>query len=131
MKKIYKKYLILSMTIISLVFLGFYFSRNILNKSWQEFSLNREFVCPENQTEEQANAYRSKYSDFYLDNYPNLTFTDFLNKRIELLSSHNCVTTLQNLADSVGVELSDKDLVEKIKENLYGVENPTLKELSK
>ena len=107
----------------------FFFWRDSISKQWKEFKLNKEFVCPENQTLEQADSYRKKQTMFYLDNYPNITFSDFLSRRMQLLISHKCLTTLQNLAKDNNGGLPNQDSVNELKNTPYGSGNLTLKEL--
>jgi hypothetical protein len=87
--------------IIVLGTLIIYTSPNFITKKWQEYKLNREFVCPETQSEEEAESYLYNYLKFYKDNYPEITIDNLLDKRIELLISHDCTTTLQNLSNNI------------------------------
>jgi hypothetical protein len=130
MKILPKKYLILLLIVILLLSV-LYVSRDSIIKQWKEFQLNKEFVCPENQTPEQADAYRYKQTMFYLDNYPNITFSDFLSKRMQLIVAHKCLTTLQNLANDNNGVLPDQSSVNELKNKPYGQDNPTLKEMTK
>lgn len=127
MKKFFKKYLILLLVVIFLLS-AFYISPNFITNNWQEYKLKKEFVCPENQTPEQADTYLYKQTKFYLDNYPNITFQDFLSRRIQLLISHKCSTTLQNLANTNNGVLPDHNSVNELKNAPYGPNNLTLKE---
>ncbi|MCX6755344.1 MAG: hypothetical protein NT068_02275 [Candidatus Nomurabacteria bacterium] len=131
MQKLSKKSLISLVVIILLIFLGLYFSRDSITKQWKEFQLNKEFVCPENQTAEQADAYRYKQTKFYVDNYPDITFQNFLSRRMQLLVSHKCSVTLQNLANDNNGVLPDQNSVNELKNAPYGPNNLTLKEMAK
>lgn len=111
--------------------MGLYFSRDSITKQWKEFQLNKEFVCPENQTAEQADAYRYKQTKFYVDNYPDITFQNFLSRRMQLLVSHKCSVTLQNLANDNNGVLPDQNSVNELKNAPYGPNNLTLKEMAK
>ncbi len=122
-----KKFSILLLVII-LLSLTIYISRDSITKQWKEFSLNKEFVCPENQTPEQADAFRYKQTKFYLDNYPDITFQNFLSRRMQLLVSHKCSITLQNLANDNNGVLPDQNSVNELKNAPYGPNNLTLKE---
>lgn len=126
MKKLSKKYLIL--LIVILLLSAFYISHNFIIKQWKEFQLNTEFICPEDQTPKQADAYLYKQTKFYLDNYPDITFQNFLSKRMQLLVSHECSTTLQNLANINNGVLPDQSSVNELKNIPYGPNNRTLKE---
>ena len=108
--------------------MGLCLSRDSITKQWKEFQLNKEFVCPENQTTEQADAYRYKQTKFYLDNYPDIFFQDFLSRRMQLLVAHKCSTTLQNLANDNNGVLPDQSSVNELKNAPYGPNNRTLKE---
>ncbi len=126
MRKHKKAILIL---ITGFILLGIYFSRNLIMMKWQEYKLNSEFVCPENQTPVQADTYRYKQTKFYFDNYPDITFQDFLSRRMQLLISHNCTTTLQNLANDNSGALPDKNTISELKNTPSGEDNPMLKKL--
>jgi len=125
----YKILFILVIIIISLVLLTLYTSPNLITKKWQQYKLNQEFICPENQTAEKADAYLYKYTKFYMDNYPDITLSNFLGMRMQLLVSHKCSTTLQNLADDNNGVLPDQNSVNELKNAPYGPDNKTLKEL--
>ena len=131
MEKFLMKNRILTITIIFAIFLGLYFSRNFIYVQFQESKMNREFICPENQTTEKIEEDTDKYAKFYEDNYPNIAFDDFLSRRIQLLISHKCIITLQNLANNSGIELPDQNQVNKLKNTPHGPDNLTLKELLK
>ena len=128
MKKNSKKYIVLLLIVIIFV-VCCYIWRDSISKQWREFQLNKEFVCPENQTSEQANAYLNKYTKFYLDNYPYITFTDFLSRRMQLLVSHKCGITLKNLANDNNGVLPNQDSVSGLRNTPYGLDNLTLKEM--
>ncbi len=122
-----RRTVVLVISIIVLILLG---SRDYLTKQWQQFELNREFVCPESQTPDKAEAYLYKFTEFYMSNYPNMTFQDFLSRRMQLLVSNNCSTTLQNLANDNNDALPDQNSVNELKNAPYDKStNPTLKEL--
>lgn len=132
MKTILNKYKILFtlvIIVIALVLLTLYTSPNFITKKWQAYKLNQEFVCPENQTTEKADAYLYKYTKFYMDNYPNITLSNFLSMRMQLLISHKCVITLQNLANDNNGILPNQNSVNELKNAPYGPDNKTLKEL--
>ena len=132
MKTIIKKYkifFVLITIIIFVVLLISYTSPNFVTKKWQESKLNKEFVCPENQTLNDTDNYLYKYSNFYINNYPNMTLSNFLGIRMELLISHKCITTLQNLANDNNGVLPNKDSIKELKNIPYGENNKTLKEL--
>ncbi len=126
MNKLSKKHIVL--LVVAILLLSLYSARVFLTNQWQEFQLNKEFVCPENQTPEQADAYRYKQTKFYLDNYPNITFQNFLSRRMQLLVSHKCSITLQNLANDNNGVLPDQNSVNELKNAPYGPNNLTLKE---
>jgi len=126
MKKYLKLIVILILSLITL-----YFSRNFMNRQWQEFKLNKEFICPENQTPEQVEVFTNNYANFYLNNYPNMTFDYFLGNRMQLLISKKCAVSLQNLVDNTDFDtIPDENVVRGLKEIPYGPNNPTLKEVS-
>ncbi len=129
MKKNLKKYYILLIVVIVLV-LFFYSTSNLMSKQWQEFILNREFICPEKLTKEESEAYLSKFTSFYFDNYPDITFDDFLSKRMQQLVTHKCVVTLQNIANVNNGGLPNQDSVKELKNIPHGVNNKTLKEMT-
>lgn len=95
-----------------------------------EYRLNEEFICPEKQTSEQVDTYLYKYTKFYMENYPNMTFSNFLSKRMNLLISNKCMDTLQNLAKSNNGVMPDRNSVRELKNKPYGPENLTLKEIN-
>ncbi len=124
-----KNSLFLLGVIAILVSLTFYFSPNFLTKKLQAYQLNKEFVCPETQTREDSDVFLYRYIEFYKKNYPEMTLSGLLGMRTQLLVSHNCVTTLQNLAANNNGIMPDENTVNELKNAPYGPENPTLKEI--
>ena len=90
-------------------------SLNFINKGLQQHRLNREFICPENQSLEQADTDLYNYTQFYMDNYPDMTISNFLGLRMELLISHNCTTTLKNLAKNNNGVLPNQNSIDELK----------------
>lgn len=105
-------------TYLLMLFLSDYKLKNL--------SFDKEFICPEYQTTEQAEIDTEEFSKFYFENYPDMTFNDFLTIRINLLLEHRCMVSLGNIANNVGVEVID---IEKHKNTLYKSGNITLKEM--
>lgn len=128
MKKLPTKYITV-LIIVILLTLTLYISHSFITKQLQELQLNNEFVCPENQTPKQADAYRIKQTTFYLNNYPNITFSDFLSRRMQLLTANNCTTTLQNLAKENNGASPNQNSVNELEKIPYGETNRTLREL--
>src|ERR1035437_4109360 len=99
MKK-HQKYIALGILIICVLCAGvLYHYRHTLHVQYQKTVLNSEFVCPENQTSDEANAYIYRFIKFYADNYPSMTLTNFLTIRYNQLVQHNCTKTLTNIAN--------------------------------
>ena len=115
--------------VVIILLFSLYFSRGNVNKQWQEFSLNREFICPENLTKEKSEEYLSKFTKFYITNYPNITFNDFLSRRMQQLVTNKCTVTLQNLANQNNGILPDQDSVNELKNMPHSSTNKTLLEM--
>lgn len=109
------------------------FALSIPNKNiakyWHKFALNREFVCPENLTKEQSESYLNKFTNFYITYYPDITFSDFLSRRMEQLVTHKCLITLQNLANQNNGASLNQNSVNELKNMPYGPTNTTLLEM--
>lgn len=115
--------------VIFLIVLATCFSYLLTTKYWQESQLNKDFICPEKLTKEEAESYLYRYTNFYIKNYPEITLDDFLSRRMQLLISNKCTITLQNLArDNNGI-LPNQDSVNELKSTPYGEKNKKLKEL--
>lgn len=106
MKDYTNKYIIsfIFWVVIILIMLVLYTSPNFIIKKWQQYQLDRRFVCPEMQSEKDAESYLYKYIKFYKDNHPEITIEKLLGMRMQLLISHNCITTLQNLEGNKNAE---------------------------
>ncbi len=127
-----KKLLRLRIVLLIIILLfSFYFFRNNISKQWQEFSLNRGFTCPEKLTKEDSEAYLSKFTKFYITNYPEITFDDFLSRRMQLLVDNKCTITLQNLANQNNGVLPDQDSINELKNLPYGEHNKKLGEMGR
>jgi len=112
--------------IIILALLTLYFYHSFISKQWSEYQLNKEFVCPENQTSEESTAYLYRYIKFYMDNYPKMNLQEFLGKRMQLLVSNNCSKTLQNLANNNNGALPDQNTVNELMKAPKDLNSPTL-----
>jgi len=123
MKNKHKIYYILVLTLFILIL-------SYLPNFIFEYRLNKGFICPEKQTPEKADTYLYKYTKFYMENYPNMTFSNFLSKRINLLISNKCMETLHNLAESNNGMIPNQNSVRELKNKPYGPENLTLKEIN-
>jgi hypothetical protein len=80
-----------------------YHYRKPIYLQYQKTILNSEFVCPENQTSDEYNAYLYRFIKFYGHNYPSMKLSDFLTIRYNQLIQHKCTKTLMNIAnDNIG-----------------------------
>ncbi len=128
MKKFSQHKSVFLILIVFLILLAIYFS---LSKQGKEFMLNAQFTCPENLTKEESEAYLSKFTEFYITNYPDITFDDFLSRRMQQLVSNKCTVTLQNLANQNNGSLPDQESVNELKNSPYGENNKKLRELDR
>lgn len=119
----------LSLVVTSILFITLVVSSNSIIKKWQQLQLKNEFICPENLTKEKSEEYLSKFTEFYITNYPDITFDDFLSRRMQQLVTNKCMVTLQNLASQNNGSLPDQDSVNELKNTPYGINNKRLKEL--
>ncbi|MDQ3075938.1 MAG: hypothetical protein M3Q34_02320 [bacterium] len=104
-------------------------SKNFVVTNWQKYKLDKEFVCPEKQTDAEIDDYLYRYTKFYMDNYPDMTMSNLLGNRINLLLSHDCKVTLENIAKNINGAYPTKESVSELKNTPYGPDNQKLKEL--
>ena len=124
-----KKLIIIFGIVFISVSLTLYLSQSFFGKKWHAYQLNKEFVCPEMQTEEESNIFLYKYIQFYKENYPEMTFSYLLGIRMELLLANNCVNTLQNVGSNNNGIMPDKEIVKELKNIPHGPDNPKLSEI--
>ena len=104
-------------------------TKNFVVRNWEKYKIEKEFVCPENQTDTQVNDYLYRYTKFYMDNYPDITVSNFLGNRIKLLLSHDCKVTLENMAKNNNGVYPTKESIKELTNKPYGSDNQKLKEL--
>jgi len=128
MKTNLQKYgILIAILLLILIILGTY--KNLIVTNWQKYKLDKEFVCPEKQTDAEIDDYLYRYIKFYKDNYPDMTMSNLLGNRINLLFSHDCKVTLENIAKTNNGTYPTKESVNELKNTPYGPDNQKLKEL--
>lgn len=91
---------IFGLVVLCLLLIGLvYINRDYFYVQYDKAALNHEFVCPENQTSYESNAYLYNYIEFYKVHYPAMRISELLTMRYQQLVDHNCTKTLENIAN--------------------------------